>query len=89
MQSIDEHSIEYIQKNLDEIKSEIKVIRVDVDNRVKYQHFTWVLGILMSVVIGLLGVIYVQVRETSESVTEMQKQVTLIQYRLDSAEISK
>mgnify|MGYP006276641833 CR=1 FL=1 len=85
----DEHSIEYIQKDLDGIWGEIKIIRTELDNRVKYQHFTWVLGLLMAIVIGLLGVIYVQVKETSTAVIKMQEQVTLIQYRLDSAEITK
>lgn len=87
--SVDDHSIDFINKNIEDIKVEMKLMRADIDSRVKYQHFTWILGLLMMVVIGLLGVIYVQVKDTAESVAEMQKQVSLIQYRLDSAEVYK
>ena len=86
---VDEHTIEYLNKNIEDIKSELKVIKVDIESRVKYQHFTWVLGLLMTIVIGLLSVIYIQVKDTSDTIVEMQKQVSLIQYRLDSAEISQ
>ena len=45
----------------DKLEKRIYLLEAGLDNRVKFSTFTWVIGILMVIVIGLLGIIYIKV----------------------------
>ena len=46
------------EKRLVDFDSDIKIIKLGLEERVKFSTFTWVLGILMVITMGLLGLIY-------------------------------
>lgn len=71
------------------IEAKLDVINIKIDSKVSFKLFTWILGVLMVVVIGIQAIIYSKVEETNGKVGDTKEQVTLIKYRLDNAEITK
>lgn len=89
-----------VDRKFEEIKSEIKeienkhekdmvIIEAKVESKVSFKIFTWVLAILMMVVIGIQGVVWFQVKETNSTTNKVDKNIDLINYRLDQFEAVK
>lgn len=55
---VDEHAIEYLNKSIDEVKSDISNIRTELDSKVGYDWFWAVIGILCAVVGGMFYLVY-------------------------------
>lgn len=73
----------------DKHEKDMKIIQAEVDGKVSFKVFTWVLGILMFVVVGIQSVVWFQVKETYNKTNEVDKSVSLISQRLDQFEAVK
>lgn len=56
---------------------------------VTYEHFYWIIGVLLTIVICLFGVIYQKQSSTDDKVSSTQQSVSFIQGKLENAEITK
>lgn len=64
------------------IKEEIKLIKAAVETKVSQSTFTWTLGILMTILIGILGVIYSRLELTYRDVFATKEAVANISGKL-------
>lgn len=69
--------------------NDMSVVNTKIETKVSFKLFTWVLGILMLIVIGIQGVVWFQVKETYEKANEVNTSVSLIQYQLNQFEAVK
>lgn len=71
------------------LETNIEKIAADVKNKVSFKIFTWVLSILMAIVIGWMGIIWVTLQQLGEKTNTVNYNVGLIQWRLDNFEVTK
>lgn len=89
-QKIDSHEAEclrfktYMTGKIEKLEIEIQSIE---KNKVSYQHFYWVIGILFTIVVSLLGYIVTVLHATRETTTLTQLDVSQIKGKLDPYEI--
>jgi hypothetical protein len=61
----------------------IKDVENKVDNRVTYDQFYWVIGILMTIFIGISGYIVYQIADVQKTAQQTDKNVSSIQGKLE------
>lgn len=86
---MDEDIRQFIEEIRKEFDFKLEKVQSEVDNRVKFSTFTWVLGILMLLVIGIQGVIYAKVEGIDAKASATQNSVARIEGQLVGAEIIK
>ena len=64
-------------------------LEIKIDERVTYKVFTWILGILMTIILGALGLIYTKVDQVDEKAGPTQNAVSRIAGQLIGADITK
>ena len=84
----DDHLDNYRTEKKD-INEKLDKLDLDVDARVKFSTFTWVLGILMVIVIGLLGLIYSKTEAIDTKTNNTSNEISVIKGILTGAEITK
>lgn len=65
------------------ITGEVKDLRTGLDNRVTYQNFTWILGILITIFISVFLFIANQMKEIQFTTNDTQNVVSQIKGKLD------
>ncbi len=80
MEYVDQDRFEDHLKESDDkykiVLAHIKEIRSELENRVTYKHFTWVLGILITILISLFGYIANQITDVQGVINVMSKDVS-------------
>ena len=62
-------------------------LNAKIDTKVSFSTFTWVLGLLMTVVVGSLAIIYSKVESVNEKVSNTQNSVSRIEGVLSISDI--
>lgn len=75
------------QRQLDRIDKELDTLRAEVKTKVSQSQFTWVIGIVLTSVLGLLGVIYTEVKNNGNTNATTQQSVAKIEGILSISEI--
>lgn len=82
-----------LEEHLNEISNITKSQKQEIENilkdKVDYKHFYWIVGVLMTIVVGLFGVIYSKLSSIEERSVSVQNDVSFIQGKLQKAEITQ
>lgn len=68
-----------------ETASAVKELRVMIDAKVDFKHFYWVIGILVTIQMAVLGFIIMQNQNVSNQIDEVSKITTTLQ--IDSSSL--
>lgn len=88
-QSFKEMIVELKDEHIAPIREDVKGLKIEMKNKVSFKIFTWVLSILMAIVIGWMGIIWVTLQQLGEKTNTVNYNVGLIQWRLDNFEVTK
>lgn len=77
-----------LQAQVDDLKLISSQISVDLKTKVDKEQFFWIIGILMTIVLGLFGVIYAKLNDVGLDVNKTQVDVSFIQGKLQAAEVT-
>ena len=75
---------EHIKSN----KTDFEMVNERITTRVKFSTFAWALGVLMTIVIGLFGVIYNRLESVNDKAEITKNDVSYIKGTLQKAEIT-
>jgi hypothetical protein len=86
-----EDSIEELEQAIDDLKLMIstqeKEIRSLQTEKVDWKHFIWIVGVLMTIVLGLFGVIYAKLDGVDVRTFDIQKDVSQVQGFIRNADV--
>ena len=74
-------------KSFENLKDDVKEVKVELKSKVNWKTFTWVLGILMTIILGVLGLIYTEVQDVDDKVNNTDKSISNIEGYLMRVEI--
>lgn len=91
MDLLEEHeikrSIEDLKEGENDLRLMIAELQKEIDGldkeKVSWQHFYWILGILMAIIIGIFGVIYSKLEGIGGAVIGVQQDVSFIQGKFE------
>lgn len=67
----------------DETTQILKEFKLMINSKVSYQHFTWILGIMIMILMAMFGWIAYQIGDLQLTVNKTGQSVSLIQGKLD------
>lgn len=67
--------------------SELRALRVSLNEKVSFKHFYWIIGIMVTILIGVGGVITTQLQEISTTTTFVQSDVSFLKGKLSPYEV--
>lgn len=62
-----------------ETASDVKELRAMIDNKVDFKHFYWVIGILVTIQMAVLGYIIMQNQKMSDQINDVSRTTTAVQ----------
>lgn len=79
---------EDLQKQIDDLKLISSQLSVELKTKIDKEQFYWVIGILMTIVLAVFGVIYAKLNDVGLDVNKTQVDVSFIQGTLRAAEVT-
>lgn len=79
---------EDLQKQIDDLKLISSQLSVELKTKIDKEQFYWVIGILMTIVLAVFGVIYAKLNDVGLDVNKTQVDVSFIQGKLQAAEVT-
>jgi len=77
-----------LQQQIDDLKLVSAQLAAELKTKIDKGQFYWVIGILMTIVLGLFGVIYAKLNDVGADVNKTQIDVSFIQGKLQAAEVT-
>lgn len=79
---------EDLQKQIDDLKLISSQLSIELKTKIDKEQFYWVIGILMTIVLAVFGVIYAKLNDVGLDVNKTQVDVSFIQGKLQAAEVT-
>lgn len=80
---------EFLLEKIKTLKDAVDGLLSEIKSKVNVSDFYWIIGVLMAIVIGLFGTIYLKMEKIDESQNITKNSVSNIQGLLQGAEIIK
>jgi hypothetical protein len=71
----------------DKIDSDVEVLNTKLESKMEKEMFIWIVGVIVSMMLGLFGVIYAKMEKIDEKTGNTQSSVSRIEGQLLNAEI--
>ena len=84
-----EERLSQTDSDINDLKLFCSGLEKELKNKVSQEQFYWVIGILMTIVLGIFGVIYTKLTTNDDKSVSIQKDVSFIQGKIEKAEIIK
>jgi len=65
-----------VEERLTSVEDDSKTMKAELNNKVPYSVFTWVIGILLMIIVSVLGVIYWRLEDVYKEQTSQGKTVS-------------
>ena len=78
-----EDHINESEKRLNSMCISIEKLNTEIDEKVSYKNFTWIIGILISILMTMFGYIASQINDIQKASISTEKNLSLIQGKLD------
>jgi hypothetical protein len=78
-----EDHINESERRLNTLCASVDKINIEMSQKVSYKNFTWIIGILISVLMTMFGYIASQINDIQKASISTEKNVSLIQGKLE------
>ena len=83
-----EEKLKQNEAEINDIKLFISGFEKELKTKVSQDQFYWVIGVLMTIVLGIFGVIYSKLTTIDDKSVSIQNDVSFIQGKIKGAEIT-
>lgn len=78
---------ELLLNKIENIEKRLNSVEIKEDSHVTYYHFYWIIGVLLTIVICLFGVIYMRQEEGLKDSSSIRQSVSKIEGKLEPYDI--